>query len=133
MLEKNILVGIPLSTSITLCFSASESGLKAAFQFQLVPLLRHLSSNELTEINTPAGYCSIYDRKQRKITPRKVQEKNGIICPHKKLLLDTGFLRLLYTPKLLEFYPSKNMKEIIKARASNYPFFFFSTIILFKT
>lgn len=102
------------------------------FQFQLVPLLRHLSSNELAEINTAAGYCSICDRKQWKITPGKVQEKNGIICPHKKLLLVMGFLRLLYTPKLLEFYPS-NMKEIIKARSSNYPFFFFFTIILFKT
>lgn len=30
--KKKILVGIPLSTSITLCFSANESGLKAAFQ-----------------------------------------------------------------------------------------------------
>lgn len=29
--KKKILVGIPLSTSITLCFSANESGLTAAF------------------------------------------------------------------------------------------------------
>lgn len=111
---------IPLSTSVT-CFSTNESGLKQSLKFQLIPLLTHPSSNKHTKKkNTPAGYHPIYDRNQQKITSRKVQEKNRIIWPHKKLFVVTGFLRLLYALKLVGFYPS-NMKERKKVTTSDYP------------
>lgn len=89
---------------------------KQSLKFQLVPLLTHPSTNKHTKRNTPAGYYPIYDRNQQKITLRKVQEKNRIICPQ-EVISSHGLSESLYALKLVGFYPP-NMKERIKVTTS---------------